>query len=63
MTHGVIWNNKIQPKQGQHVAYQLAIKISTRVKSKQFYHSVQDDAWTKGATYGEPKIGLSPVHP
>ena len=45
------------------MAYQLTIKISTRVKSKQLYHSVQDDPWAKGATDGEPKIGLSPVCP
>ena len=38
------------------MAYQLTIKISTRVKSKQFYHSVQDNSWTKGATDGEPKL-------
>ena len=43
------------------MAYQLTIKISTYVKSKQSYHNVQDDPWTKGATDGEPKIRLSPV--
>ena len=34
MTSGIIWNDKIQPKQRRHVACQLTIKISTCVKKK-----------------------------
>ena len=63
VTRGVIWNDEIQSEQGWHLAYQLTIKISTHVKSKQFYHSVQDDPWTKGTTDGEPKIEPSLVRP
>ena len=39
-TCSVIWNDEIQLKQGQHVALQLTVKISTHVKNKQFYYSV-----------------------
>ena len=45
------------------MAYQLTIKMLTCVKSKQLYHSVLDDPWTKGATNGEPIIGPSPIRP
>ena len=45
------------------MAYQLTIKMLTRVKSKQLYDSVLDDPWTKGATDGEPKIRPSLVRP
>ena len=31
MTRGIIWDNKIQPKQERHVAHQLAIETSTHV--------------------------------
>ena len=42
---------------------QLTIKMLTRVKSKQLYHSVLDDPWTNAVTDGEPINGPSPVHP